>query len=115
MKLRMDDVHLPQVRLVRVDRDARAVLHGDARMRVTFDAESRDQADRLLIRFGHAVCRAATHRHDHPMHRLVVHRHDRHASAWPGRPARLSSRLRMNDDARPDPPRACSEAQQHAV
>ena len=41
----MDQVDLPQVRLGRVARDARAVLDGRPGVRIALDAPARDQGD----------------------------------------------------------------------
>ena len=51
----MDEVHLAQIRLARVPRHARAVPDCDALMRVTLDAQPRDELDACLRRLAEGV------------------------------------------------------------
>src|SRR3546814_8316106 len=60
----VDQVDLPEVRLGRVARDARAVLHRLAEMRVAGDTEAGDEADLGLIGLAERVRGAAADRDD---------------------------------------------------
>ena len=51
----VQQMHLPQVRCRRVTRDARAVFHRRARMRVALDAKPGDEANNELVRLAEAV------------------------------------------------------------
>src|SRR6476646_2828328 len=55
---------LSKVGLRGIARDARAVLHGFAPVRVALDAESREQRDRVDRRLREGVRRAAAHGDD---------------------------------------------------
>lgn len=64
-KLRMDEMHLAKVRLVRIHGDARAVLDGATEVCVTRHTQARDESDLIGSWFRETVFRISTHgQHD---------------------------------------------------
>src|SRR6476659_6867865 len=49
VQLGVNEVHLPEIRLRRIARQARAMLYGDAEMGVAIDAQAFNQSNRRLI------------------------------------------------------------------
>lgn len=64
MQFGVNEVDLTEIRLVRVLRDAREVLDGSASMRVTFDAETFDQANFWFGLLDEVVAAGAADRED---------------------------------------------------
>jgi len=57
----VDQMDLPEIRLVWIARDARAVLDGDPRMRIIRNAKPFKQVDRRLIALRQRMCCTATY------------------------------------------------------
>jgi hypothetical protein len=62
VELRVDEVHLPQVRLRGVLPDPGAVFYGPAHVGVALDAETGEKPDAVFGRLAEGVPDAATHR-----------------------------------------------------
>ena len=73
--LGVHQVHLSQIRLRRIARDARAVLDGGPEMRVAFDPEPGEQLDGVDRRLGERVRRAPMHCDDYTVWNAATHRH----------------------------------------
>jgi hypothetical protein len=78
MQFGVDEVHLAQVRLCGVDGDARTMLHGDAGVSVTLDAEPVNEDCLASAGLAESMLAVAAHRDDdrmwRPRHR-PCHRH----------------------------------------
>lgn len=80
-QLGVDQVHLAEVWLRWVGRDARAVLHGGTEVRIALHPHPGDQLERRLGRLREAVVRAAVKVSDNAEHNTTLpHPPDRHGS-----------------------------------
>ncbi len=60
MKLSVDQMHLPQIRLSRINRHPRAVLNGLAGVGITFHPDPGEKTDPLILLLAEAVRAAPT-------------------------------------------------------
>lgn len=67
VELGVHEMHLPQIRLLRIRCHATAMLHCAPRVRVTFDADTGEQSDRRLGCLAEFVVIARVHADDNPV------------------------------------------------